>query len=212
MGIGEKGARGFWDKMADGYARRPIADEEAYQHKLRLTQAFLMPNMDVLELGCGTGGTALEHAPFVRHIRATDISDEMLRHARERAQSAGVENVTFEQADLEGLSIAPESYDVVLAMNLLHLTEDPLAEMKRIHQWLKPGGIFVQSTGLVGHMNPLLRLALPVARMLGKAPFVNSFTEDQLEAWIDAAGFHVLQTYWPDAGAAKLVIARKAAE
>jgi cyclopropane fatty-acyl-phospholipid synthase-like methyltransferase len=61
----------FWNKLADKYSRRPVADEAAYKKKLEVTRKYFEPNMEVLEIGCGTGSTAIAHAPFVRHIRAT---------------------------------------------------------------------------------------------------------------------------------------------
>ena len=50
----------FWDRIADSYARKPVADEDAYQRKLRITRDYFEPEMDVFEFGCGTGSTALE--------------------------------------------------------------------------------------------------------------------------------------------------------
>ncbi|EAM49492.1 hypothetical protein WH8501_27790 [Crocosphaera watsonii WH 8501] len=60
----------FWDKIADKYSKQPIVDEESYQKKLTVTQEYFNPDMEVLEFGCGTGGTAIIHAPYVKHIRA----------------------------------------------------------------------------------------------------------------------------------------------
>ena len=53
----------FWDKIAVKYSRRPIADEASYQKKLEKSQAYFRPDTEVLEFGCGTGGTAIIHAP-----------------------------------------------------------------------------------------------------------------------------------------------------
>jgi len=64
----------FWDKIANKYAARPIADEDAYEVKLKKTQEFFNQEMEVLEFGCGTGGTALTHAPYVKSYTAIDIS------------------------------------------------------------------------------------------------------------------------------------------
>ena len=64
----------FWDKIADQYSKESIADEAAYQKKLQVTQEYLKPHMEVLEFGCGTGSTAIIHAPYVKHIRAIDYS------------------------------------------------------------------------------------------------------------------------------------------
>ncbi len=71
----------FWDRIADRYARRPVADAKAYQKKLQITRDFLRPDMIVLKFGCGTGATAIAHAPFLKHIQATDISSRMIEIA-----------------------------------------------------------------------------------------------------------------------------------
>ena len=68
----------FWDKIAERYSKRPIADEAAYQKKLQVTREYLRPDMEVLEFGCGTGSTAITHAPCVKHIHAIDISPKMI--------------------------------------------------------------------------------------------------------------------------------------
>ena len=43
--------------------------------------------MEVLEFGCGTGGTAIIHAPYVKHIRAIDISGNMIAIAKGKAEA-----------------------------------------------------------------------------------------------------------------------------
>ena len=55
----------FWDSKAEAYAKSQISDEETYQRKLTETQALLTPEMRVLEFGCGTGTSAVHHAPHV---------------------------------------------------------------------------------------------------------------------------------------------------
>jgi SAM-dependent methyltransferase len=57
----------FWDKRADKYSQRPIADETTYQKKLEITRKYFREDMEVLEIGCGTGSTAIAHAPYVKH-------------------------------------------------------------------------------------------------------------------------------------------------
>jgi len=55
----------FWDKIAERYSKRPIADEAAYEKKLQVTREYFRPDMEVLEFACGTGSTAIEVAPLV---------------------------------------------------------------------------------------------------------------------------------------------------
>ena len=154
----------FWDKMADSYARQPIADEAAYQTKLKVTQSYLRPDMDVLEFGCGTGGTAIIHAPHVRHIRAIDFSEAMLAIARGKAASAGVGNVTFERADITSFDVPDGSFDVVMGMSILHLLADKDAVIAKVFRLLKPGGCFISSTTCIGDTMGLFKLIAPVAK------------------------------------------------
>ncbi len=44
----------FWDKIAESYSKQPIADEAAYEKKLQVTREYFHPDMEVLEIGCGT--------------------------------------------------------------------------------------------------------------------------------------------------------------
>ena len=80
----------FWDKVAPKYAKSPIADQAAYEYTLDRTRTYLNPKDSVLELGCGTGSTALLLAPDVKQITAIDLSPGMLVIAREKAAKAGV--------------------------------------------------------------------------------------------------------------------------
>ena len=35
----------IWDRFAKGYAKKPVADEAAYQEKLKITQRYFGPDM-----------------------------------------------------------------------------------------------------------------------------------------------------------------------
>ena len=104
--------------------------------------------MRVLELGCGTGSTAIYHAPVVQQIDATDLSANMLAIARQKAADAGVDNITFRQDSVESLTVPDGTYDAVLALSLLHLLRDREAAIAKIARLLKPGGVFVSEHGV----------------------------------------------------------------
>lgn len=85
----------FWTKIAPKYARDKIKNQAAYQAKLDITQSFFTPDTRLFEYGCGTGTTALYHAPNVTTVLATDISSGMLDIAREKQAAAGLTNIRF---------------------------------------------------------------------------------------------------------------------
>ena len=200
----------FWDRVAARYSKQPIADQAAYEKKLAVTQTYFRPDMQVLEIGCGTGGTAIIHAPHVAHIRAVDISANMLDIARAKADAAGVTNVVFEQADIDTLAVAPQSVDAVLGLSIVHLLADRDAAIAKVYDWLKPGGIFVTSTVCLGDSMKWLKLVGPIGRALGLMPLVRIFTDRQLQASITGAGF-AIDHHWSHAkgGRAVFIVARK---
>jgi ubiquinone/menaquinone biosynthesis C-methylase UbiE len=197
----------FWDRIAERYSRRPIADETAYQKKLEVTRQYFRPDMEVLELGCGTGSTAIKHAPFVRHIRAVDISSKMIEIAR--AKASNVDNVTFEQVSVENLDASNESVDAVLALSLLHLLEDKESMIARIHGMLEPGGVFVSSTTCLGDTMKWFKLVAPIAHFLGVIPTVKIFTAQKLVDSLIGAGFDIDYQWQPGPGKAVFIVARK---
>jgi ubiquinone/menaquinone biosynthesis C-methylase UbiE len=204
----------FWDKHAKGYAKRPVADEAAYQKKLQVTQEYLKPEMEVLEFGCGTGTTAIIHAPFVRHIRAIDLSSKMLDIARDKAAAGGIKNLTFEQSSIEELVAADAAYDAVMGHSILHLLDDKKSAIARVHRMLKPGGVFITSTACLGGMTPalrvMLRVVLPAGRFFGLLPLVKFFTEEELERDLTDAGFRIDYQWQPGKGKSVFIVAKKA--
>ena len=199
----------FWNKLADKYSRRPIADEAAYQKKLDATREYFQSDMDVLEIGCGTGSTAIAHAPYVAHFLATDLSTRMVEIAKDKAKAAGIDNVTFEAASVDALDVPDASIDVVMAHNILHLLEDREQVIADVHKMLKPGGAFVSSTACIGDMMLPLRLIVPVGRFLRLFPLVKVFSVAELKDSLENAGFEIDYEWQPKKSAAAFIICRK---
>jgi ubiquinone/menaquinone biosynthesis C-methylase UbiE len=186
----------FWDKAAQRYAKSPVSDEATYQRKLTETQSFFAPDMRVLEFGCGTGTTAVHHAPHVQHVDAIDISENMLEIGRGKAREAGIENVNFTRGALSEFNADAASFDVVLGLNVMHLLPDRQAVVAEVARILKPGGIFVSSTGCLG--NSYLRFIkwiVPLGKLLGIMPDVFVLTEAELASEVASAGF-AIESQW----------------
>ena len=201
----------FWDKIADRYARQPVKDEAAYQKKLQITQSYLQPDMKLLEFGCGTGTTALTHAPFVDRILAIDISSRMLEIAEQKAQVAGIDNVVFQRAAIDDYAVPDNSIDVVLGMSILHLLADKDMAITKVHNMLKPGGVFVSSTVCLGNTMKFFKLIGPLGRALGVLPLLKVFTTQELVDNIKARGFDIEHEWSPGKGTSVFIVARKPA-
>lgn len=200
----------FWDKIAERYSKRPVADEESYQKKLAVTRSYFQPDMEVLELGCGTGSTAITHAPHVKHILAIDVSRKMLTIAQAKAEANGVKNVTFRQSDIDELSAPDQTYDVVLGLSILHLVDDKEAIISKVHKMLRPGGLFVTSTTCLGDTMKFFKLIAPIGRALGLLPLVKVFTRKELEDSLTNAGFAIDYDWQPGKNKAVFIVAKKA--
>lgn len=199
----------FWNRIAKRYAKKPVPDQKIYETKLEKTNSFLKPTDRVLEIGCGTGTTALHHAPKIAHVLATDISERMIEIARAKARAAEVHNIDFEVTSVEKLNAPPDSFNVILAHSILHLVPGGDRELVRLHQMLAPGGLFISSTPCIGDFFPLFRYIGPLGRALGVFPRVNVFREVDLDRWFAAAGFTIEEWWQPTPKSGVYSVARK---
>lgn len=201
----------YWDKTAQRYAKSPVSDEATYQKKLAETQSFLRPHMRIVEFGCGTGTTAIHHAPHVEHIDAIDISENMIEIGRGKAADAGVDNITFTRGTLRDLSAEDASFDAVLGLNVIHLLPNRQTVIAEVARILKPGGIFVNSTVCLGRSYfRFIKLIAPLFKMLGLMPDLFILTEAELTEEVTDAGFEIeRQWHHGKNGIAVFMIARK---
>ena len=200
----------FWNKIAGRYSKQPIADEAAYQKKLQVTRDYFQPDMEVLEFGCGTGSTAISHAPYVKHIHALDISSKMIEIAQGKADKMNVKNITFECSTIDECSVPDQTLGVVLGLNILHLLENKEEVIGRVHKMLKSGGAFVTSTACLGDMMMFFRFIAPIGRFLRFFPLVKVFTIKELEDSLTHAGFEIDYTWQPGKNKAVFIVAKKA--
>ncbi|MBL4906379.1 MAG: class I SAM-dependent methyltransferase [Sneathiella sp.] len=199
----------FWDRIANFYSKQPVADEAAYQKKLDVTRDYFHPTMKILEFGCGTGSTAIAHAPFVKHIHAIDISAKMLAIARDKADATDIKNITFEHSSIDDFTAASHPLDVVMGHSILHLLENRTDAIAKVYQMLKPGGIFITSTACLGRGMRVLKILLPLGKFLGLLPSVQFFNEQELLRNLTAAGFKIDHHWQPGEGKALFIVAKK---
>lgn len=206
----------FWSKISRKYAASSIKDMDGYLTTLERTKSYLNPTDTALEIGCGTGSTALLLAPHVSHMTATDIAPGMIEIAQERLREEGLKNVTFKTSEVRDHARADGPYDVVLAHNLLHLVPDLDGALAHISDLVKPGGLFISKTVCApehgGLKYALLRhAAIPLMQALGKAPSVHFLPAKELEEKITRTGFKIIEAV-DQAGLlpSRYLVARKA--
>lgn len=200
----------FWDRIARKYAASPVRNLPAYEATLDRVRSHLKPGDRVLEVGCGTGTTALKLADAVAHLTASDLSPGMIAIAKEKLAAAAVTNVAFTVAPVDETRFEAESFDAVLGFNILHLVPDLATAIARARGLLRPGGLYITKTPCLGDMGLHIRLAVPVMRLFGKAPHALVFGADELQRQMRAAGFEIVETRtFEGAPKTRFLVARK---
>lgn len=185
----------FWNNVSLKYAKKAVPSEDIYQEKLKRTQKLFNKNSIIMEFGCGTGTTSLIHATHVKEIIAYDYSPRMIDIAKEKKESMRITNVTFEVKAVEEIVFHNETYDVIMAHSILHLTQNNEQILKSVYQSLIPGGYFVSSSGCIKEMNFLIQKIIPIMTSIGKAPSITKFTADELIEMHKKTGFKIYDAW-----------------
>ena len=159
----------FWDKASKNYDKTEERFEYIHKKARENTKKYLKESQIVLDYGCGTGTASCEFASLVKEIIGIDISSEMIRIAKEKSAASEVDNVNFEKADIFDNRYQNESFDVILAFNMLHTVPNPQSVVQRVNDLLKHEGLFISITPCLGQkMSFLVNLQIQFVRVLCK--------------------------------------------
>ena len=103
----------------------------------------LRPGLDLLDVGCGPGTLTVDLATHVAPggtVLGVDVA-AVVEAAEQVAAERAVDNVRFVQGDFRALGLAPRSYDVVHAHQVLQHLRDPVGALKEMAGLVKPGGL-----------------------------------------------------------------------
>ena len=96
--------------------------------------------LEIADLGCGDGTLTVEMSKFASRVIAVDINPEVLALARQRIERLGLKNIKLISENINKLSLASKSLDVVFFSQSLHHLENPQGSIKEAARLLKPGG------------------------------------------------------------------------
>ena len=135
----------FWDHIAGVYDLFVnVVNRKTHRELKRIVAGLIGPEDEVLECACGTGLLSAVIAGRCRRLTATDFSEKMLAKARKNC--AAFRNVTFAFADITALGYPDESFDKVVAGNVIHLLDEPLKALAELNRVCRPGGTLIIPT------------------------------------------------------------------
>ena len=200
----------FWDKVAVKSDIKFLTPDQIHVNTINGVVKHLNNSDVILDFACGIGTKTIDIAGNFHSIRAIDTSSKMIEIANKRATMENVSNVEFEEIDIFNNQLKTQSFDVILALNILHLIEEPELIIERIRALLKPEGLFISATACLGERwTPLTSCLL----LLGKTkliPNFNKFSTSSLEGIIRDQGFEIVETdNISKALSERLIVARK---
>ena len=139
-------------KYVHGYSQREatrLNDQADSLAELLHYDSIWPEGSKVLEAGCGVGAQTKTIAPNnpASHFISIDISKESLVQAKEVANSMGIDNVEFLQADIFSLPFEAESFDHIFVCFVLEHLPNPLDVLHHLKRVLKPGGTIMVIEG-----------------------------------------------------------------
>lgn len=181
--------RQYWERHARHYDRSMRVLGGPLPRAIELSAQAVQGAARVLEVAAGTGLVTAALARSAGHVVATDYAQEMVRALEQRVASAGLGNVTCEQADVYALRYEPGSFDAVVACNVLHLLPDLPGALAALRRVLAPDGLLVVPT----YCHDQTATAWLLSRLLAVTGFPGQrrFTLRRLQAALQDAGLEV---------------------
>ena len=135
----------FWDNVAGVYdVFVNVINRKTHQKLKKIVSSLIEPGDTVLECACGTGLLSAVIAEKCRQLTATDFSEKMLKKAEKNCRA--FRNITYDQADITALPCPDSSFDKVVAANVIHLLDNPLAAISELNRVCKDGGMLIIPT------------------------------------------------------------------
>lgn len=132
-------------ETADEYdARHQEFRDYEKEAQIVIERLGLTEDVEIIDLGCGTGAFAIQAAGCCKSVHAVDISKAMLDQCKKKADQRELKNINFHNAGLLTYEHSGEPVDAITSKAVLHHLPDFWKQiaLNRIYDMLKPGGKF----------------------------------------------------------------------
>lgn len=136
----------FWDNIAAVYDIAESINGNVYNKMTELVKILVPKGAEVLDCAAGTGSLSVTAAEKAHKVVCTDLSENMLFRARKKAKRYGADNIVFEKRNIFELCDKDDTYDCVIAGNVLHLLDNPQGAVRELCRVAKSGGKVIVPT------------------------------------------------------------------
>ena len=176
----------FWDKVSGVYDLfENIYNKSVYQSTGESVAKYIKNTDRVLECACGTGAISIFIAPVCKELIVSDYSVGMLKQAKKKLKN--YDNIEYKMVDITDIEAEDNSFDVVVAGNVIHLLPDPQRAMNELTRVCKDGGRLVIPTYINGDEGTN-KLAVKFLEKLG-ASFKCQFDAESYEKFFEDMGY-----------------------
>lgn len=184
----------FWNKRAAKFDTEDDPNSEVRKAKYEQIKKYLNKEQLVLDFGCAVGSLSQVIAPFVNEVHGVDISVEMIKIAKEKAQNNNINNIKFIEGDILNEKFDSSRYDVVVAMYVLHLVENPKRTLQRLVELINHQGFLILEVPCMKRFNFFKRfLFVPFIKLAG-LPYLASFDSNNIDDMIKQNGLEIVET------------------
>ena len=194
--------RDAWASVADGWMRRDELLRRGAEPVTRrmLELAGITTGHQVLDIASGTGEPSISAALLTGNsgkVIGTDLTEEMLAYAREKAGQAGINNIEFRCVDGETLDLPANTFDAVTIRWGLMFMPEPVACLQQAHGVMKETARIVIACWSAPDKNPFVGLLMQslgeymdIPKPPAGTPGIFALADsERLHATIAAAGF-----------------------
>jgi ubiquinone/menaquinone biosynthesis C-methylase UbiE len=186
----------FWNKIAHNYDSQVNSKyAHTYKSTINITKKFLNVDDIVLDYACGTGITTIELSKKVKKIYAIDRSRNMISIAQNKAIKNSITNITFTVGDIFDNHHKKNTFNAIMAFNILYFIKDVEKLLKRIHDLLAPDGLFISATDCLGEKKTILSIFQILLSKIGLLPYIKAYTKIKIREIIEENNFSILETH-----------------
>ena len=135
-------AAATYNAAADHFDHAPLSFWDRYGRRT-VERLNLAPGAAVLDVGCGSGASALPAAEQVGptgSVTGVDVAGGLLAAARTKAANRGLSNVEFREADMGDLRYPDAQFDAVVCVFAIFFVPDMERQVAELWRMVRPGG------------------------------------------------------------------------